>query len=207
MASFSLKSGLELAVLLLLGCIASAQEDEDPLPISLDAESSSFDRKNGTVSFRGLRITQGDFIIRADEAIASDLDFERSEWRFSGNIRVSIDSASIESSEAEATFESHELLVAELRGNPAVFQDANPERETAIRGGADRLQYDNRTRTLRMTEGAWLNEGPNEFRGCDLIYDFEQEKITSGSSDCGEPVVITILPPADDAGTNRPAEP
>ena len=50
-----------------------------------------------------------------------------------------------------------------------------------------------------MTGGAWLNEGPNEFRGCDLIYDIDEKKITSGSSECGEPVLITIVPPANDA--------
>ena len=49
-----------------------------------------------------------------------------------------------------------------------------------------------------MTDGAWLSEGSNEFRGCDLIYDIDEEKITSGSSECGEPVVITILPPPTD---------
>jgi lipopolysaccharide export system protein LptA len=51
-----------------------------------------------------------------------------------------------------------------------------------------------------MTDGAWLSEGSNEFRGCDLIYDIDEEKITSGSSECGEPVVITVLPPLTEEG-------
>ena len=148
--------------------------------------------------FSGLRINQGDFTIEADEAQASGLDFEMSEWNFSGNVRIAIDSASIESTSAAVTFEAHELLIVELRGNPAVFEDLSAAREDPIRGGASLLQYDSESRTIRMTDGAWLSEGPNEFRGCDLIYDIDEEKITSGTSDCGEPVVITVLPPADD---------
>jgi lipopolysaccharide export system protein LptA len=58
-----------------------------------------------------------------------------------------------------------------------------------------------------MSQGAWLSQGPNEFRGCDLIYDLDQETITSGSSDCGEPVVITILPPAGENETESSPSP
>ncbi len=191
--------------LLLLPWLAMAAEGDEPLPISLYSESSSFDQASNTVVFRGLQITQGDVGIRADEAVASGLDFARSEWRFSGNVTITVDSASIEADSAEIIFEAHSLLVAELRGNPAVFQDLSTTSEQPIRGGANRLSFDNVDRTLRMTEGAWLSEGPNEFTGCDLIYDLEQEQITSGTSECGEPVVITILPPSN--GTDPDSSP
>ena len=173
-------------------------QDED-LRVSLDAEWSSFDRQSNTMMFRGLRIAQGDFMIEADEAVASDLDFDRSEWEFIGNVRIDLDTAVIESSRAEILFETHDLLVVELEGNPARFQDRNPERGEPIQGGAEELRYDSAERTLRMTGSAWLSEGPNEFSGCDLIYNIDDKKITSGSSECGEPVSITILPPPDDA--------
>lgn len=185
--------------LLLLPWLALAAEGDDPLPISLDAESSSFDQPTNTVVFRKLQITQGDVRISADEAVASGLDFERSEWRFTGHVKVTIDSASIEADSADVIFEAHSLLAAELRGSPAVFEDLSTTSELPIRGGANRLSFDNVDRTLRMTEGAWLSEGPNEFTGCDLIYDLEQEQITSGTSECGEPVVITIVPPPNSA--------
>ncbi len=185
--------------LLLLPWLALAAEGDDPLPISLDAESSSFDQPTNTVVFRKLQITQGDVRISADEAVASGLDFERSEWRFTGHVKVTVDSASIEADSADVIFEAHSLLAAELRGSPAVFEDLSTTSELPIRGGANRLSFDNVDRTLRMTEGAWLSEGPNEFTGCDLIYDLEQEQITSGTSECGEPVVITIIPPPNGA--------
>ena len=176
-----------------------AQEPDEALRVSLDADWSSFDRQSNTMAFRGLRIAQGDFIIEADEAVASDLDFAKSEWSFNGNIRIALDSATIESTQAEVIFEDHELLAVELRGDPAVFQDRNASRAEPIRGGAAVLRYEGAERTLRMTGGAWLSEGPNEFKGCNLTYDIDDKKITAGSSECGEPMVITILPPADDA--------
>jgi len=172
---------------------------DDPSRVSLDAEWSSFDRQSNTMMFRGLRIAQGDFTIEADEAVASDLDFNRSEWEFNGNVRIAMDTATIESARAEIVFETHELLIVELQGDPARFRDRNPERGEPIQGGAEVLRYDSAERTLRMTGSARLSEGPNEFSGCDLIYNIDDKKITSGSSECGEPVSITILPPPDDA--------
>lgn len=196
-----------VVALLLLPWLALAAEGDDPLPISLDAESSSFDQPTNTVVFRKLQIAQGDVRISADEAVASGLDFARSEWRFSGNVKITVDSASIEADSAEVIFEAHSLLVAELRGSPAVFEDLSTTSELPIRGGATHLSFDNVDRTLRMTDGAWLSEGPNEFTGCDLIYDLEQEQITSGTSACGEPVVITILPPPNGAEPDSPPPP
>ena len=196
-----------LSLFTLLPLLAMAQVEEEPMPISLDAESSSFDRQANTVLFTGLRITQGDFTIQADSAEATGLDFEQSAWSFNGNVRVAIESANIESAHAEVTFEAHELATIELRGDPAVFEDFTATREHPIRGGAMLLQFDHIERTLRMIDGAWLSEGPNEFRGCDLIYNLDEEKITSGSSDCGEPVVITIVPPSDDTDQDQPDAP
>ena len=188
-----------LGVLTLLPTAVLAQAQDEALRVSLDADWSSFDRLSNTMLFRGLRIAQGDFTIEADEAVASDLDFDKSEWTFNGHVRIALDSATIESASAEVVFETHELLVVELRGEPAVFRDRNPARGDPIRGSAAMLRYESAEGTLRMTGGAWLSEGPNEFTGCDLIYDIDEKRITSGSSECGESVVITILPPTDDA--------
>ncbi|MFP6828111.1 MAG: LptA/OstA family protein [Gammaproteobacteria bacterium] len=187
--------------LLLLPWLTIAAEDDDLLPIVLDAESSSFDQKNDTVVFRGLQITQGELGIRADEAVASALDFERSEWGFSGNVRITVESAKLEADTALLVFKDHALLTAELTGRPARFEDLSPTRRQPISGSANRLIFDNVERVLRLSEGARLSEGSNEMTGCDLIYDLEQQQITSGSSECGEQVVITIVPPSGDAET------
>jgi len=181
------------AAILTIALTATAAQD-DPLPISLDAESSSFDRQTNTVEFRRLNISQGDMSISADEAIATGLDFEEGEWLFTGNVAFTLESARIESDSARMTFVANELQTAELIGDPATLEYLGDPDSDPVRGGAARLVYDNVAQIMRMVDGAWFASGQNEFRGCDLIYDLEQEKITSGSSDCGEPVVITIVP-------------
>lgn len=205
MVSIALKLRLLLLLLVYFPWLVSAEDDVPPLPISLDADSSSFDRKTGRMVFRGLRITQGGLVIEADEALASGIDFDNSEWRFSGNVRFRIDSATIEADTAEIKFEAHTLLTAELRGDPAVFEDYSATRDELLRGGANRLYYDYIDQTLQMSDGTWFNEGPNEIKGCDLLYDFAQKRVTFGSSDCGERIQITIVPPTDNTeGTAAP---
>ena len=198
MASSVLKLCAATAFIALLwsATIVAQEPENEQLPILLDAESSSFDQKNETVVFRSLSITQGNIGISADEAVATALDFERSEWSFTGNVRISIESASIQADSAELVFEDHRLVVAELRGEPAVFEDLSESRDQPISGSANSLSYDNTTRVLRMNEGARLAEGSNEMTGCNLVYDLEQQQITSGSSGCDEQVVITIVPPS-----------
>ena len=198
MASSVLKLCAATAFIALLwsATIVAQEPENEQLPILLDAESSSFDQKNETVVFRSLSITQGNIGISADEAVATALDFERSEWSFTGTVRISIESASIQADSAELVFEDHRLVVAELRGEPAVFEDLSESRDQPISGSANSLSYDNTTRVLRMNEGARLAEGSNEMTGCNLVYDLEQQQITSGSSGCDEQVVITIVPPS-----------
>ena len=182
-------------------CGAGAAE---PLPISLDAESSSFDRQSNTVVFKRLTITQGDMVIRAAEAVAQGLDFEQGEWRFSGQVSVAVENASIEADSATFTFMANTLHSAELVGTPARFVQVVEGSAEPVSGGASTLSYDNVARVMRMLGDAWFQQGPNEFRGCDLIYDLDQGQITSGSSDCGQPIVITILPRTED--DNEPGE-
>jgi lipopolysaccharide transport protein LptA len=184
----------QAAVALGAALLSVAAAAADPLPISLDAESSSFDRQSNTVAFRRLNITQGDMVIRADEAVATGLDFEQGEWRFSGNVVFTIENARIEADTATIVFVANELRSAELVGTPASFRQTNESDGDPLSGGANRLGYDNQARVMHMLDGAWFRQGPNEFKGCDLIYDLDHEQITSGSSDCGEPIVITIIP-------------
>lgn len=171
------------------------QAGDEPAPISLDAESSTLDRATNSVSFKRLHIQQGSLSIRADDASASGLDFERSEWTFRGNVVVHIDDAVLSATSAELVFTGHALEFARLRGEPATLEAMDVARATPIRGGAEELRYDRAEGTLRLSGTAWISEGQNEMRGCDLVYDVGAQRVTVGTSDCGEPVRITILPP------------
>lgn len=197
MANSSDRLRLLVAAILSSALTTTAAQD-DPQPISLDAESSLFDRQTERVEFRKLTISQGDMSISADEAVASGLEFEEDEWRFTGNVTFTFESGRIIADSAVMTFIGNELQTAELIGDPAILEDlgdpeGDPEADP-INGGAQRLVYDNAAQVMRMLDGAWFASGQNEFRGCELIYDLDQEQLSSGSAECGEPVVITIVP-------------
>jgi len=208
MANLPLKHVWLVAVIVSAGLHALAHAQADaPLPISLDAESSTFDRLSNTVAFRRLSISQGNLHIRADEAVATGLDFEQGTWVFTGNVVFAVDAAHIEADRAEIVFVANQLQSAELTGTPASFEATSAIGAGRIRGGASQLTFDNSARVMHMTDNAWLNDGPNAFSGCNLSYDLEQETITSGSSECGEPVVITIQPRNGDTASESSSSP
>lgn len=186
------------ALCILWPSLAFGQADEAPQTISLEATTTSIDRASNKFSIEGVRITQGDLSIEADVATASGLDFAASEWEFSGNVRIAIESAVIAAERAVFSFDSHQLVVGELLGDPVTFEDTQPQREERVRGTSSRVHYDNVAGTVRMEGDAALVVGPNEIRGCDLIYDLTQEQVASGTSDCGEPFRILIVPPAEE---------
>ena len=85
-----------LALAVLIAGPVAAQRDDLRLPISLDADSSEYDGKSTMVVFEGLRLTQGNTGIEADEGRASKLDFEDSVWQLSGNVIIDVENGHIE---------------------------------------------------------------------------------------------------------------
>ncbi|HVY66942.1 MAG TPA: LptA/OstA family protein [Gammaproteobacteria bacterium] len=187
--------GACLALTLLVWNALAAQGRDTSDDLVLDSESLSMDRQTNLIELKGPRITQGDIRIEADKALATGTDFEqRSEWQFQGHVRITMDMAVLEADSAVFTFDRKQLAHAELEGAPASFTDRDPSRKTPIRGGARKLAYDRVARTLRMSENAWINKDQYEIQGCDLIYDFNDQGVKSGATDCGELFRIRVLP-------------
>jgi lipopolysaccharide transport protein LptA len=152
----------------------------------LDSSSMTIDRKTNLFRLGAPRITRCNMTIEADEALATGVDFnERSEWRFTGHVRINVDSALLQADSAVFTFDADRLARGELQGN-ASLTDRSAEHKEPVQGGASKLIYDYVAQTLRLTDHAWINKGNKEIQGCDLIYDFNDERVTSGSADCGE---------------------
>lgn len=144
-----------------------------------------------------VRFTTTAGTMAADEAVSLLYEDERQEWRLTGNVRITSGTAVLNADSAIFMLDSGVLVTAELRGNPASVQDTAAESGNMISGGANILRYDEDARTLRLLESARLQDEAYEFSGCDLVYDFDRERVTSGSSDCGEDVRIRIVPPAE----------
>ena len=62
-------------------------------------------------------------------------------------------------------------------------------------------------RTLRMTGEASVQLDTREVSGCDLIYDFRAERVTSGSADCEAGFRVRVRREQPEAETAAPPAP
>ncbi len=190
-----------IAVILGLSAAVHAQLSELRLPISLDADSTDYDGKNSMLMFTGLRLSQGNIGIEADEGRASKLDFEDSVWRFSGNVIIDVDNGHIECDSADLQFSDHQLLLAEIEGSPATFELTRPGSNDTTYAEARQLRYDLRAGTIEFSGDATITEGGNQISSSLLVYNILEQRINAQSSADGENRVKIIYTPRDVDGT------
>jgi lipopolysaccharide transport protein LptA len=181
---------------LALGSSALAAQDgrRGASEILLDLQSFEIDNKTNLIHALEPRITQGDMSIAADEAFATGTDFKaKSEWKFNGHVKITLDSAIVTADSAVFTFDDNQLARGELAGN-ATFEDARRSGEEPARGGAGKIAYDYTARTVRLTQNAWFHRGRYQANGCDIVYNLGTEDLTSGSADCSDRFTIRVLP-------------
>jgi lipopolysaccharide transport protein LptA len=168
-------------------------------PIDLVAASSDFDYKQNRLLFRQVRITQGPMQVEAGEASATGLNFENSEWTFTGNVRITVPDGKLTASTAVVKFRDKEIASAVIRGSPAEFEQKLKDSEQVARGHGDTIDYDVKEDTVRLTGAAWLTDGDNEIQGETLIYDVGKQRVMAnpGGTVPGG-VRITINPKAQD---------
>lgn len=186
-----------IAFFLLLPGLLCAQEADLQLPISLDADSTDYDGKNSMMMFRGLRLSQGNISVVADEGRASKLDFQDSVWRFEGNVVIDVENGHIECDSADLQFIGHTLRIATIRGSPATFEMQRPGSDEVTYAEAGRLEYDLGSGVIEFSENAVITEGGNQISSSYLVYNITEQRINAQSSgDDGEKVKITYTPVA-----------
>ncbi len=166
----------------------------ESLPISLDANSSEFDRQNNQLRFKGLRISQGGLRIEADDAEVTRLDFENSVWTLRGNVLIKSDNTQAWCDEADVQFKNHQLAQAQLRGEPARFEQERRDSDELARGHASTIDYDLLGSNIKMSENAWLSDGANEVSGARIAYDLKRQYIVADGDENGQ-VRMKIQPP------------
>jgi lipopolysaccharide transport protein LptA len=186
MARSLLSNARALGLAVVVGFAADAQNTAVE-ELVLDSQSLSFDGQRKLFELHAPHITQGNLSIRADNALATGVDFNaKSEWTFTGNVRITVETTQIEAASAKFTFEQKRLARGELEGSPVTFTDTDAAREITVTGQAQKMSYDSIARTIRLTGTARMQRDNVEFQGCDLIYDFGAERVTSGSADCAD---------------------
>jgi lipopolysaccharide transport protein LptA len=165
-------------------------------PINLEAASSDFDYRNNTLLFKRVKVTQGELQVTAQQASATGLDFDNSEWRLQGDVRIVVPGGLLQSNEARVTFRDNAIVSASIKGKPASFEQKLKERNQVARGRAGSIDYDVKASTVKLTGDAWLSDGQNEIRGNTLVYDIGRARVQANPNE-KDPggVRITINPP------------
>ena len=184
-----------LTLWLLWPGLVLAQAADLRLPITLDADSTYYDGKSSMLMFQGLRLSQGQIGVQADEGRASKLDFKDSIWHFEGNVIIDVEDGHIECDSADLRFTDHTLRLASIRGSPATFEFRRPGSDEVTYAEAGRLEYDLLTSVVEFSEDAIITEGGNQISSSYLVYNILERRINAQSSGDGdEKVKITYTP-------------
>jgi lipopolysaccharide transport protein LptA len=187
-----------ISLFLFLSGLLCAQEADLQLPISLDADSTDYDGKSSMMMFRGLRLSQGQIGVVADEGWASKLDFQDSVWRFEGNVVIDVENGHIECDTADLQFIDHTLRIATIHGSPATFELQRPGSDEITYAEANRLKYDLGTGVVEFSGNAVITEGGNQISSSFLVYNIPEQRINAQSSGDGDEKVKIIYTPVDE---------
>jgi lipopolysaccharide transport protein LptA len=169
------------------GTAAAAVEPREQLPIQLTASSLNYDSNKGVVEYGAVTITQGEVRITADSAVTTGVNFDDSNWKFQGTVRISMPDGALASDTADVRFARGEVESASVTGAPATFEQKR--KDELAQGRADRIDYDLKRGTVELTGSAWLSDGKTEITGETLVYSTANQAVVSQKE-----VVITIQP-------------
>jgi lipopolysaccharide transport protein LptA len=198
-----------LAALALCAPLFGAAPKAQPLPIDFSAQSSEIDYKNKFVSFRKVRIAQGNLAISAEQGQVNgtglESAFDDSRWVFHGAVKVTMEQGQLNSDDAQVTF-AHKLLArAVATGKPATFQQKIEKTDKTAKGQAEVIDYDVARGIVHLTKDSWLSDGQNEMRGESLKYNvIAQTIIAEAAEQNNQRVHIIITPPSKPATPPNP---
>ena len=197
-----------LTALVFVVAAAFGQTEDLRLPISLDADSTAYDGKSSMLMFQGLRLTQGNIGIVADEGRATQLDFEDSVWHFAGNVVIDVENGHMESDSADLEFSGYQLRLATISGSPATFTMQRPGNEQPTYAEAERLVYNFDEGVVEFSGDASITEGGNQISSSYLVYNLREHRINASSGGEGDPKVrITYTPGSLEEAPENAEEP
>jgi lipopolysaccharide transport protein LptA len=178
-------------------------------PIDVTAQFEEVDGKNKTIFLRKVRIAQGNMTLTADQGQANGTGvenaFDNSVWVFKGAVKVTMESGSLSSDEAQVTFTNKVLSKAVVTGRPATFQQKIPKSEKTATGHADSIDYDVSKGLVRLTRDAYLNNGQVEVHGEALKYDIARQVSSAEASDQDSQRVHFVITPPPPKSSAPPA--
>jgi lipopolysaccharide export system protein LptA len=189
---------------------------DSQLPILLDAQSGTVDLKTGNEVFHKVRISQGDMVITADQAQASQagtkLNFDNTVLVFRGAVKVTTDQGQLTADEAQITFIGNVFTKAVATGKPAAFEQRTVKTGKEAKGNAETIDYDVAKGMVRFTTNAFLSLSDPQFeiRGQVLKYDAANQKVIAPEDEQGSQRIHSIFtppPPKTPPKSTPPANP
>jgi lipopolysaccharide transport protein LptA len=156
-------------------------------------------------------VTQGPLKVEAQEATATGLNFDNSDWTLTGQVKITSPDGKLSSDDANVTFRNNAIARAIVHGAPAEFEQRLQDSQQFARGHANSIDYDFQAGTVKLTGQASLTDGDNLIQGDTLIYDVGKQRVAANpGSTIPRGVHMTINPktqqkPADTAKGESPA--
>ena len=167
----------------------------------------TYDGPSGRTEVTEPRISQGGMSLAADRGVYTEAQGEDgvTEWRLDGSVEIAAPGVRITGDAAEFITRNDVLERFSLHGDPARFEDLEPGAAGQAFGESEELLYDAVGDVVSLNGEARVVLGPNEYLGCDLIYDIGAKASRSGSAECDRPLqMIRITPSEDAAGRQDP---
>jgi lipopolysaccharide transport protein LptA len=186
------------------------------LPIVLDAQSGELDLRTGNEVFHKVRISQGDMVVTADQAQASQpgtkLNFDNSLLVFHGAVKITTDKGLLTADEAQLTFMNNLLTKAVATGKPAAFEQRVLKSGKQAKGNAETIDYDVAKGVVRFTTNAFLSvsDPQYEIHGQSLKYDAVNQKVIAEEAEQGGQRIHSVFtppPPKSPSKSTPPANP
>jgi lipopolysaccharide transport protein LptA len=201
MAVSYLKRLAAWALLAPAACLSASIVKDTQLPILLDAQSGTVDLKTGNEIFHKVRISQGDMVITADQAQASQpgtkLNFDNSLLIFRGAVKITTEQGLLTADEAQLTFIDNVFTKAVATGKPAAFEQRIVKSGKQAKGNAEKIDYDVAKGVVRFSTDAYLslNDPQFEIRGQVLKYDAVNQKVIAPEDEQGSQRIHSIFTP------------
>jgi lipopolysaccharide transport protein LptA len=190
---------------------AAAAGKVAPQPIVLDAQSGELDLHTGNEVFHKVRITQGDMVVTADQAQASQpgtkLNFNNSLLTFRGAVKINTDKGLLTADEAQLTFVNNTLPKAVATGKPGAFEQRVGKTGKQAKGQAETIDYDVPKGIVRFLKNAFLSlsDPQYEIHAQAIRYDSINQKIIADEAEQGSQRIHSIFTPPP--SKNAPAVP
>jgi lipopolysaccharide transport protein LptA len=164
-------------------------------PYQFYAASCDTNYKTQHMVCKSVVLSQGNTVVRADQAQAICMNCQDSRWTFQGDVRIDAQPrGNLRSDQAIVELRENRIVRATVNGNPAEFEQQRADDLGMEKGHAGQIVYDVSQGTVLLTKDAWVSDGHNEMSAPSIAYSIREQKVLATSGGASQGVHITITP-------------